>query len=185
MSNLKHEIMAVIEKQVDSADVHGTIEVLAENIVACVLARFGLPSDGRVFSAPVEPVAPAAPIAARLATIEERINAFIAHADAIAAESWKRSNYHHALSPVHKAEFSSKWCKIVTYDRALDGTERKSSVYCFVCLEDGQTKTLGRLKRGDIHKAASYNAPAKHARGNVFTDNFNNCAGPHGVAYLR
>lgn len=38
---------------------------------------------------------------------------------------------------------------------------------------DGQTSVAGfvDLKTGDVLKAASWRAPAKHARGNVFSDN--------------
>jgi len=38
---------------------------------------------------------------------------------------------------------------------------------------------------GDILKPASWNAPAKHARGNVFDKNTWQSVGPHGPAYLR
>lgn len=48
------------------------------------------------------------------------------------------------------------------------------SVYCFV-----------DIASGDILKAASLNAPAKHARGNVHKPETFNCAGPYGIAYLR
>ena len=39
---------------------------------------------------------------------------------------------------------------------------------------------------GNLYKSASWNAPAKHVRGNIFNeDNGLNCCGPYGVAYLR
>ncbi len=38
---------------------------------------------------------------------------------------------------------------------------------------------------GDILMAASWKAPAKHARGNLFDGNPLKCVGPHGIAYLR
>ena len=39
---------------------------------------------------------------------------------------------------------------------------------------------------GDILRAASWRAPAKHARGNLFSpDNGLTCVGPYGIAYLR
>jgi hypothetical protein len=39
---------------------------------------------------------------------------------------------------------------------------------------------------GDVLKPASWNAPAKHARGNIFAaDNGMGCIGVYGVAYLR
>ena len=57
------------------------------------------------------------------------------------------------------------------------GTNR--SVFCFIASEDGNTKTLGPIKRGDVLKAASYKTPAKHARGNIF-DEWNGLRGRHG-----
>jgi hypothetical protein len=60
------------------------------------------------------------------------------------------------------------------------------SIYCFIRLTDGETKTLGVLKRGDIHKPATYKAPAKHARGTVFAADFGkSCTGLYGIQYLR
>lgn len=52
---------------------------------------------------------------------------------------------------------------------------RRDSVHCFVCKETG-----------NVLKAASYKAPAKHARGNIF-DSSNGLAkmGPYGPAYLK
>jgi hypothetical protein len=39
---------------------------------------------------------------------------------------------------------------------------------------------------GDVLKAASWAAPAKHSRGNLFSpDNGLGCVGPYGIAYLR
>ena len=39
---------------------------------------------------------------------------------------------------------------------------------------------------GDVLMAASWRAPAKHARGNVLQpDNGLDCVGPYGIAYLR
>lgn len=39
---------------------------------------------------------------------------------------------------------------------------------------------------GDVLMPASYKAPAKHARGNIFNDdNGLDCTGPYGIAYLK
>lgn len=38
---------------------------------------------------------------------------------------------------------------------------------------------------GDVLKPASWKAPAKHARGNIFTNHATECMGPYGVNYLR
>lgn len=54
-----------------------------------------------------------------------------------------------------------------------------NSVYCFIGLETG-----------DIYKAASWNAPAKHIRGSIFQPDSvlfgdGKCCGPYGIVYLR
>jgi hypothetical protein len=76
---------------------------------------------------------------------------------------------------------SSKWVKLIVQDNG--GKDR--SVYGFVALQDFETKGLGQVKFGDIHKAATWSAPAKHARGNVFNKESWSCCGPYGMAYLR
>jgi hypothetical protein len=94
-------------------------------------------------------------------------------------------HYRKLAPPTHKALYlSSDWCKIVTQELIGDKLEIRG-VYCFVRLTDGYTKTLGTLTAGDIHKAASWKAPAKHSRGSVLSVNFGRCAGPYGVTRLR
>ena len=43
-----------------------------------------------------------------------------------------------------------------------------TSAWAFVAIDDGFNSTLGKWKKGDIFKPASWRAPAKHARGNIF-----------------
>jgi hypothetical protein len=60
-------------------------------------------------------------------------------------------------------------------------------VYCFIVRRDNETKSLGKVKQGDLMKPASWKTPAKHARGNIIED----CdkaienSGPYGVVYLK
>lgn len=69
-----------------------------------------------------------------------------------------------------------KFYKIVEGHTFRDSRENPSmSVYAFI---DKET--------GDIYKPASWAAPAKHVRGNIFADDFGmSVCGPYGVAYLR
>jgi len=57
----------------------------------------------------------------------------------------------------------------------------------FVAKLDFDTnKALGPVKRGDIHKCATWKAPAKHARGNIQDANKGLAmVGPYGIGYLR
>lgn len=77
------------------------------------------------------------------------------------------SNFPNLISSLHhlRAEEGRRYIKVI----------REGSVHCFV------DKT-----NGDVLKAASYKAPAKHARGNIFNDdNGLGCMTPHGAKYLR
>ena len=64
-----------------------------------------------------------------------------------------------------------RYVRIVT---TSDGGNGQRSVYCFV-----------DITNGDILKSASWKAPAKHARGSIFTpDNGSKAVTPHGAHYL-
>lgn len=117
--------------------------------------------------------------------IKERIAALCVRADEISARSWERNGYTFSKPPKHQAHYiSPKWCRVVVLEER-NGQYTESSVYCFVCLQDGQTKALGVVKAGDIHKSATYKAPAKHARGSVFQEDFGKCLTEYGIVYLK
>ena len=79
------------------------------------------------------------------------------------------------------ADTGRKFLRIASTDP--DGNMR--SVYCFIALVDGNTKSMGSYSAGDIMKPATWKAPAKHSRGSVFADDFGlSCVGPYGVDYL-
>lgn len=68
----------------------------------------------------------------------------------------------------------SRFDKIVKSTACGDSSESRS-VYAFI-----------EKKTGDIYKPASWKAPAKHVRGNIYAqDKGLTCAGPYGIAYLR
>jgi hypothetical protein len=81
--------------------------------------------------------------------------------------------------PKVEVTFSDRWAKIAKRDGS------SCSVYAFICLREGETKTLGLLRPGDIHFPASWKMPAKHARGSVFRKESWTCAGPYSIAYLK
>lgn len=75
-------------------------------------------------------------------------------------------------------EYKDSYCKkIITFKEGkkyIKVIENGGSVYCFI---DKVT--------GDIYKPAGWNAPAKHARGNILRDDFMNCVTKYGIVYLR
>lgn len=77
------------------------------------------------------------------------------------------SRLHFPNNPISEFSFKKgrRYMKVV----------RDTSVHCFVDIQNG-----------DVLKAASWNAPAKHARGNIFDDNNGlGSMGDYGPAYLR
>jgi hypothetical protein len=112
--------------------------------------------------------------------LNARIDAFVAHVNDKVSQHYARS-FSQLTTPTHVAEkLSDKWTRINVVKNG-----RTSSVYCFICTKDGETKALGKVVAGDIHKAAGFKAPAKHSRGTVFSEDFNGCADIYGVKYLR
>jgi hypothetical protein len=76
--------------------------------------------------------------------------------------------------PTITVKFGRKYAKLIREDStgALGRTQK--FVYGFVSVDTG-----------DIYKAATWNAPAKHARGSIFNDDggMNACT-PYGIIYL-
>ena len=60
------------------------------------------------------------------------------------------------------------------YIKVLQTNYGQTSVYCFI----------DKLN-GDILKAASFNAPAQHARGNIFNENSTKGCGMYSPDYLK
>lgn len=108
--------------------------------------------------------------------LTERIDAFVAHCQQVLEKYYKETNWTLPIERYTVEYLSEKWARI---------HRGNHSVYAFVALQDFSTKVLGQIQAGQIFKPASYKAPAKHARGSVFSEDFDNCAGPHSIIYLR
>lgn len=77
----------------------------------------------------------------------------------------------------YKADYGSKYTRITHTSRKFGGT----SAWGFIAMVDNPAKNY---KKGDILKAASYKAPAKHARGNIYADS-NKGYGIYGPNYIK
>lgn len=78
--------------------------------------------------------------------------------------SYHAEHFPNLPKQVIKVSQGRKYVKIV----------KSNSVFAFINRENG-----------DILKPASFKAPAKHARGNIFNSDPLSCIGPYGVAYLK
>lgn len=116
-------------------------------------------------------------------TFDAALEAFIARAQAISDENTKRFGSLPYRPTLVVRNRNAKYIAIDRVDVFPDGREVSNGVHCFVVAEDGETRTLGRVRRGDVMKAASYKVPAKHARGNIFSGQ--DGMGAYGANYLR
>lgn len=98
-----------------------------------------------------------------------RINEFVAKLDAFVKESHKANGYAFPPSSI-EMEPGKKFVKIVKRD--YSGSRY---VHSFIDIESG-----------DIYKAASWKAPAKHVRGNIFADDYGigSAVSEYGARYL-
>lgn len=101
------------------------------------------------------------------------LNSFVAYCqnqhDKHMEESYKNNSYP-APKSVYEIINGSKYSKVIVRDE----NQSSGSAYCFV------EKTTG-----NIYRPASWNAPAKHARANIYSKESWVAAGVYGIAYLR
>jgi hypothetical protein len=90
---------------------------------------------------------------------------FISFVEGIKAKMKNYYSDYNITDPVISFKKGKKYIKII----------RDNSVYAFI-----------EISTGNVLKPASWAAPAKHSRGNIFEeDNGLSCCGMHSVAYLR
>lgn len=90
---------------------------------------------------------------------QEHIQAFVDDAQAI-VDTYRQENFPRLDPVVLSVEMGRKFAKIVRSCRSLKTNELYDrSVYCFL-----------DVTNGDVLKAASWKAPAKGARGNIFDE---------------
>lgn len=116
--------------------------------------------------------------------------AFLSFVAAVAAlrEEWRVSQgftFAENFGASFEVPKGAKFARVYSTEAMKGGAVRKQ-IYAFVALEDSTTKGLGAVKRGDVMKPATYKAPARHARGNVY-DSTNGLAtcNSFGPGYLR
>jgi hypothetical protein len=92
---------------------------------------------------------------------------FVAKVQALLVEHYKQ--YQHVKPPTITCEPGRRYIRVVQNNS--NGTRY---VYCFI-----------DITNGDVLKAASWKAPAKHARGNIFAPNAMDAVTAYGAVYLR
>lgn len=126
---------------------------------------------------PVEktPECPPVPYYHDLAAIRIAIVSFADECSAMVAKDFERFTNLIAAGSLRRVriEFGRRYAKLVTVDMC-NGRLVSKSVYCFV-----------DMTNGDILKAASLYAPAKHSRGNVLKADRMKSMTAYGAIYLR
>lgn len=118
--------------------------------------------------------------------MQNELNSFVAAVDKL-REAYRVENKYTFVDSfgARLGEGGEKFLRVMSTE-TKDGKEVRASIYCFIALVDSESKALGKVKKGDVLKPASWKTPAKHARGNIF-DAHNGLAAcnSYGPAYLR
>jgi hypothetical protein len=102
------------------------------------------------------------------AGFSDRLDGFLSRVQNM-LDSHYRKEYPNNPVPQVQAVTGRRYVKVI---RTVQGS---GSVYCFI--DRGN---------GDVLKPASYAAPAKHARSNIYSDDYGlSGVGPYGASYLR
>lgn len=100
----------------------------------------------------------------------DKVDNFVKSCQGIINDYFQK-NFSNLIPDVLSIEPGNRYIKIVRKSDHVEGR----SVYCFI-----------DKSNGDVLKAATWKAPAKHSRGNLYDDkNGVGSMGPHGAAYLR
>ncbi len=106
------------------------------------------------------------------------------------AKAWEADRHVKILQkhPSHTYEeitvvYGKQFAKIVKI--FINGDSPCKEVEGFVALVDGENKTMGPYKAGQIFYPASWASPAKHARGSVYDKNPLACFSEWGIKTLR
>ena len=120
------------------------------------------------------------------ALFEARLEQYIAHCQHEIDKHYEQQNYTFGRVKIKIGHRSKKWVKVVKQDVDMEGNERGGlSVHSFVAVCDFSTKGLGQITKGNVHKAASWKAPAKHARASIYEiETLERSVSGHGPAYL-
>ena len=106
-----------------------------------------------------------------MAQLKEEIEEFASRVQDLINKHYDEQ-FPNLTAPTILVKFGRKYAKVIKDGNSGNGGQR--SVYGFV---DAHT--------GDIYKAATWKAPAKHIRGSIFADDggMSSCT-PYGIVYL-
>lgn len=120
------------------------------------------------------------------ADFQSRLDVWLAGAQKLIDNEWVERKYTHSMSPVLRLEVGSRFVKVTRLDRSTAGVvSDRGSVHAFIDITGGNIGGVMH-RAGDVLKPATYRAPAKHARGNLFDDKGGlGWMSSYGPAYLK
>ena len=92
---------------------------------------------------------------------ETQLEAFRAVAEGVVREHFRSNGYTFAVPNVEIAKGGRKFIKLLRTESNPETSEQQGQTFVHSFVE---------VATGDIRKAASFKAPAKHARGNIWDD---------------
>lgn len=120
-------------------------------------------------------------------TNDPKFLSFIASVQEILSENARKFNHIERMDV--EVEHSPKFTRVYAVEVPKSGSasirQNHRRIFAFVATTDSNSVALGKVKRGDVMKPATYKAPARHARGNIY-DAFNGISRltAYGPAYL-
>lgn len=120
------------------------------------------------------------------ADFQSRLDVWLTGAQKLIDDDWAAHKFTHAMSPVLRLDVGSRFVKVTRLDRTSAGVVlHRGSVHAFIDITGGNIGGVNH-QPGDVLKPASWRAPAKHARGNLFDDKGGlGWMSSYGPAYLR
>ena len=102
------------------------------------------------------------PVAKNFTPFEEALEDFRATAEGILRDYFARNNYTFAVPHIEIFKVSRKYAKLIRTESDPATGEKRGQTFVHSFVE---------VATGDIFKAATFKAPAKHARGNIYRGN--------------
>lgn len=109
------------------------------------------------------------------AKFDAALESFRSRAETVAREHFDRNGYTFAVPGVRITSNGRRFAKLISFE-TRNGESMEKGVHSFV-----------EIETGDIFKPKTYKAPAKHSRGNIFTDDhgLSSLTDTGSVKYLR
>jgi hypothetical protein len=102
------------------------------------------------------------PVAKNFTAFDEALEDYRAYAEGVLRTHFAKNDYTFAVPNIEIFKVSRKYAKLIRTESNTETGEPQGQTFVHSFVE---------VATGDIFKAASFKAPAKHARGNIYRGN--------------